>query len=223
MNQFAITISKYCRGSLTEQEIKDVEQFFRNRFIISRLLIINEHRNKFGEEFEHLHISLHTTSSFRTDNLNALIKKNLSFLVHKKDVLVKAEISDGWKEYCSKSQDRTVIAHDGITEQELEKYNMEYKIKVQTVKDSKQNVNKIRIPKADIPYVIINYIQDNELEYDFSVSMFTYIISKMLKENYDYELRNLVEVKAKTDNLLGDTSTLNEFIGDQFKFLNVKY
>ena len=219
-NQFAITISKYCRGSLTLQEIEDTRQFFTNKFIVTRLFIVNEHFNKFKEPFEHLHISLHTVGEYRTDNLNAMLKKNLSFLTHKKDVLVKKEISDGWKEYCSKSNDRTIIEHHGITEEEIEQYNLDYKIKVQTVKDTKVGISKVRIPKSDIPYVIANYIAEHELEYDFRLTHFIYIISCMLKEGYDFELRNMPEVKSKLDNSLGNFETLQNYITDQFKFLN---
>jgi hypothetical protein len=219
-NQFAITISKYCRGSLTPQEIQDCKQFFNNKFVITRLLIVNEHKQRDGTPFEHLHVSLHVMGEYRTDNLNALIKKNLSFLTHKKDVLVKKEISDGWKEYCSKSNDRTIIDHFGITEEEIEQYNLDYKIKVQTVKDTKVAISKCRISRQDTPYVIANYIHEHDISYSFQLSHFIYIISCMLKEGYDFELRNMPEVKSKLDNSLGNFETLQNYITDQFKFLS---
>lgn len=220
-NKFAITISKYCRGSLTTTEIEDCKTFFNNKFVITRLLIVNEHSNSRGEPFEHLHVSLHIVGEQRTDNLNRLIKKNLSFLVHKKDLVVKPEISDGWKEYCSKSQDRLIIQHFGITEQELEQYNLDYKVKVVSAKENKHIV-KVRIPKQDIPYVIEKYIQEQEINYEYRLTQFTWIISNMLKEGYDFELRNLTEVKAKLDNALGNFDLLQNYITDQFKFLETK-
>lgn len=220
MGKYAITISKYCRGSLTKQEIQDVITFIEGKFILERLLVVNEHYNCKKEPFEHLHISMHiAVSDMRTDNLNALFKKNLSFLIHKKDIVIKNEISDGWKEYCSKSENRDILRHTGITESELEQYNLDYKIKVQTVKDSKMSVVKVRIPKQDIPYVIANYINDNDLEYDYTLTKFCFIIQRMLKENYDFELRNMPEVKAKLDTHLGDNEVLYNFIYDQFKFI----
>jgi len=219
-SQFAITISKYCRGSLTPTEIQDCKQFFNNKFIITRLFIVNEHKQRDGTPFEHLHVSLHTVGEYRTDNINAMIKKNLSFLTHKKDVLVRKEISDGWKEYCSKSEDRTIIEHYGITTEEIEQFNLDYKIKIQTVKDTKTSVSKVRISKQDIPYVIANYIHEQDINYAFQLQHFIYIVSCMLKDGYDFELRNMPEVKSKLDNSLGNFETLQNYITDQFKFLS---
>lgn len=220
-DKFAITISKYCRGSITSQEIEDCKTFFNNKFILTRLLIVNEHRNKHGEAFEHLHISLHIMGEQRTDNMNRLIKKNLSFLIHKKDLLVRPEINDGWKEYCSKSDDRTIIQHFGITEEELEQYNFDYKVKVVSVKENR-HITKVRIPKQDIPYVIEKYILEQEIIYEFRLTQFTFIISRMLREGYDFELRNLTEVKSKLDNALGNSVLLMNYINDQFKFISTE-
>lgn len=218
-DKLAITISKFNRGSLTEQEIQDTLIFFQGKFFnASKMLFVNEHKNKLGENFEHLHITLHIPTSIRRDHLKAELIKKLTFLQHTKDVCIREEYSDGWKEYCSKSPDRNIVYKSGITDDELSQYSNDYLAKVQTRKEIKKVV-KTRICPSDLPYVIAEYIQEHEINYDGTQEAYAEIIFRLIKENFDFQIKGkMAETKAKLDIVLNNSGqALTDLLFKEFK------
>lgn len=214
----AITISKYNRGSLTTDEMNTIVEFFKHRFFYIRLLIVNEHKNFKGEQFEHIHISCSIGDPIRRDNFKCEIVKKHSFLQHNKDVMIKEEYDDGWKQYCSKCSDRNILYTFGITDEEMEKYKSEYDINKQMHKDIKEHIVKTRISPMDLPYTIINYIHNHDIHYTGDLDLFTNIIFRMIKENYDFQIvGKMKETKCKVDIILVNKPTdLYDIIHKEF-------
>lgn len=224
--EFAITISKYCRGSLTVDEITQLKQYFVDKFKYKKLLIVNEHKNKLNQDFEHLHILMHLNESMRGDNITSSIKKQFPFLVHKKDVLTKKVINDGWKEYISKCSTKTIVYQHNISPEEIEQAELNYKCKVQSLKEINKIV-KVRVYKSDLPYTMLQYIQDNDIFYDWTIASFVYVIQRMLEDNFDFEIKGrMIETKAKLDYLYpSDTgersnASLVNLMEEEFRFSN---
>lgn len=217
--EFAITISKYCRGSLTLDEITMIKEFFVDKFVLSpKILIVNEHKNKLGQEYEHLHIFVILNEETRGDNLTSMVKKKFEFLHHKKDVITKKVYSEGWKEYISKTNDRKIVFKKGITTEEIEQWNEDYNVKVAEHKTISKVV-KTRISKGDLPYVMQDYIISKDIEYDWSMEKFKTVIVQMINDNYDFEIKGRMrETKSKLDILFGNERTLEELLDEEFRF-----
>lgn len=221
--EFFITLSKYNRGSMSLQEIEIVKNYF-DTMDLEQVFIVNEHKNFKQENFEHLHIYVLLKTPKRSDKLRDSIKKAISFVEHAKDLDIRT-VSD--KDillggYMVKKNDSTIILSKGLTEE----YMNNCKEKVDINKDLKSkfksnSIKKNRIYKADVPYYIYEFINDNQILYDCSLTHFTAIIKEMLLKNYDFELRGLAEVKAKLDLFFGDSTNLCAYVEDQFKHLQL--
>jgi len=219
--EFFITISKFNRGSMSEQEIDSVKQYF-NSMDLEQIFIVNELKNFKQENFSHLHIYVLLKLPKRSDKLRDSLKKAFSFVEHAKDLDIRT-VSD--KDiliggYMRKKNDSIIVLSKGITEE----YMNQCKEKVDINKDLKdkfkdQKIKKNRIYKSDIPYYMYEYIIDNQIEYNCSLSYFTFIVKEMLLKNYDFELRGLTEVKAKLDLFFGDPTNLRAYVEEQFKYL----
>jgi len=219
---FATTISKFNRGSLTDDEMSQLVDYLSNNLFkdSKKLFIINEHKNRLNQDFEHIHFFVETNDVKRGDNITNSIKKFNKFLIHKKDVLTKICYSDGWKEYISKSSDRKVLYQKGISDDDLKIWETDYKAKVETQKDNKKII-KTRINKHDLPYVIINYIISIDYNYHHSLSDFITIIKDMLKNNYDFEIKGkMVETRSKVDLILGNERMFNDMMLQEFTFID---
>nr|WPR18654.1 MAG: hypothetical protein [Chemarfal virus 79] len=222
--EFFITISKYNRGSMNIEEI-ELSHIVLSSMETEQLLIINEHRNFKGELFEHLHIYVLLVKEKRSDKLRDFLKKELKFIEHSKDLDIR-QVPD--KEtllggYLIKCPDRTLIISKGLTDEYLnqckEKSDINRELNIKFNHPLKK-ISKNRIYKSDVPYCMHEFIIDNNLSYNGSLGSFTRVIKEMLLKNYDFELRNLVEVKSKLDLIqLGNYNTLSSHIEDQFKFI----
>ena len=81
---------------------------------------------------------------------------------------------------------------------------------------------KMRIPKKDLPLVMINYIRKNNIIYDYTLDSFTNIIYNMLKEDYDFGLSSLPPIKSKLDILFGEPELVKTMIISKNKINNDK-
>lgn len=224
---FFVTISKYMRGSLTPGEIGCTIKYFNDiQLDLIECYIVNEHRNKKGEQFEHLHIYVKFKELTRSDKLRDRIKKILLFIQHQNDLDIR-QVQD--KEsllsgYFMKTDDYKVMHNQGITEEYIAKCKEKGDIAKELrnkLYDDQLKIKKNRIFKMDLPYIMYEYIIGTNINYDCTLYLFTSVIKKMLRENYDFELRGLPECKAKLDLLFSNHDdshkTLNALINDQFK------
>lgn len=195
---FAITISKYNRGSMNADEITITVDHFKS-LNPSILLITNEHQNFKGESFEHLHIAIRLSNPIRSDNFRRSLKKNLSFLEHHKDICIKSQQTDEWLQYCLKSDDFTILAQIGISEEQLEEYKEKSKIYVDK-KEIAKLPNKKQINSRDVPFIMIQYIQFHNFNYTGDYSQFKNLIFSMFQDDYYFDIKGkLMQYKTILD------------------------
>ena len=191
-DKWFVSISSFNSGlGLSEESIARVTERLDGLKYKAKLLV-NEHKNSYGQTFEHLHFYFQHDKLQSQDNVLKKYKnilKDLDLYNHKKDVNVKPathpEILIGG--YLQKAEDTTILL-DTLTphfkNQCLEKA-VEYSNKVCILKGRKcPSIN-------EAPYTIYEFISRNKLDYDQSWSSFKYILKQMLK-SHEYALTNLL-------------------------------
>lgn len=242
INDFFVTISKNNRGSLFPEEIQQIVDYFKAgitdgsslaKYTWDKLFIVNEHCNKSGQLFEHLHIYIHSVVSSRTDKLREQIEKQFPEIIRNRkqdlDVRQATNVEELLAGYMMKTSDYNILYNHNITDEYIEKAKQELEVK----KDFKNKIygeNKVirknRIGDSDIPFFMFEYIHTNLIDYDFKLVTFKYLIKRLLRENYDFKLSKLVEVKAKLDVLFCDENKeglIDALIDDQFRMLHSVY
>lgn len=227
-NQYFITISKYNRGSLSMNEIDEIHQFFLNQ-PYEQLFIVNEHYNKKRERYEHIHLFIRLHEHVDHDYYRKTIKKSISFLEHQKDL----DVHHAYDEkrvlagYMLKADDTSIIERAGFTQEQLDEieilsqsYKEEQAKSARNKSADAESLFKARISPLDLPYVIKNYIKEKDIKYFGLIQDFTQILYSMLRDGYDFQLKNMKEVKAKLDIIeLDNMDTLCAVMQMEFQFL----
>lgn len=203
-DKFFITFSKYNRGSMTEDEISCVVNFFKTQpTYFEQCFIVNEHRNRKREQFEHVHVYVKLALEIRSDKLREKIRGSMSFLEHSKDLDIRKATNPEalLAGYMVKTDDYTLLYSFGITDE----YLNECKDKTQQTvefRTEKTKINVERIPYYNMPYVMKEYILENQFDYDLSLSRFQMILQGLVYNGFDPDLKNLRHTKAKLDLLI---------------------
>lgn len=230
-DKFFITFSKFNRGSMTIEEINLVVNHFKhgNPTYYDQVFIVNEHKNKKKEAFEHLHIFVKVNLELRTDKLRDKMKATFSFIQHQKDIDVRQAVcvEQLLAGYMMKTDDFDILLNVGITDEFLNecKNYVEANNDFYNEKVKKFNINRISI--FDQPYIMFEYIQEKQIDYDLSLNAFKRVIRLMILDKYDLIIdKGLTGVKAKLDLLISPSDgfvMLDAVIDNQFLFLDHQF
>lgn len=191
-DKWFVSISAYNSGlGLSEESIARVTERLDGLKYKTKLLA-NEHKNSYGQTFEHLHFYFQHDKLQSQDNVLKKYKnilKDLNLYNHKKDVNVKPathpEILLGG--YLRKDDETTVLID-----------TLPNNFKKQCIQSATEYSNKVCILKGrkcpsfqEAPYTIYEFINRKKLDYDQSWTSFKSILKLMLK-SHEYAIGNLI-------------------------------
>lgn len=234
--KFFITISKFNRGSLTPEELSQIKAYFdfssNNHDAINQLFdevfAVNEHKNKKKEFFEHVHIYVKTSLECRSDKLREKVKNAFSFIQHPKDLDIRAVtcLEQLLAGYMMKTEDFDIILNKGIKDEYLNECKDYVQLKNDFREEKLKKFSVERISDLDLPYIMKEYIQDKQIDYDMSLDVFIHVINKMVLDGYDMKIEKMPHVKAKLDLITHPEDgfvMMNALIRSQFLFIDNVY
>lgn len=214
-DKWFVSISAYNSGlGLSEESIARVTERLDGLQYKAKLLA-NEHKNSYGQTFEHLHFYFQHDKIQSQDNVLKKYKKilkDLNLFNHKKDVNVKPathpEILLGG--YLKKDDETTVLID-----------TLPSNFKKQCVEKAQEYSSKVCILKGrkcpsfnEAPYTIYEYIVRNKLDYDTSNTSFKSILKHMAK-SHEYSMVSLTGRFGKIKMWLDWEFYNNEYMFDR--------
>jgi len=222
--KFFITISKFNRGSMTPEEINAVHDIFINEYgkLFERFIMVNEHKNHKGEDFEHVHFLACFIKELVHDTFQRNLKKIFKDIVqHTKDMVVKSTVPDEAQlvaGYFMKVDDTTIIDNIGFTDEIIEEYKKHVKVNKELYGKFKNGSTVKKISKTDLPFFMKSFIEDNDIYYDTSPQKFAFILRKIFQAGYDFEIKGkIAECKAKLDLLFDNEFSFEEMIETELR------
>lgn len=232
VNQIFITIAKEQRGSLLEEEInQSINAIKKVLKDYVHLFIIKEYRDRYARDFIHLHAYAQIPRARAPEALKRSFIplsspcKHLPFYEHPKDVDIQpvTDVKQLIGGYFTKSSDYEILENtfdnEYIEECKNHVKETQCRFKTNLIKNHRQST------QGEIHYLFMQFILDNNFNYDCTTKSFIELYIAMCKtQKYvlSPHFKNIKSIKLHLDVLMDNSTYMEKYLYKVFEDIDLE-